>query len=562
MTFKQSRNSTPGLSRRMVLQGAAAGATVLATPYILRAASHGGIVRHSMTSPEGLEQMKTYRRAVDTMLSLDASDPHNWHRYALIHLMDCPHMNWWFFVWHRPYTGHFERIIRIYGEDPNFALPFWDWSAKGDKRVPATMLLSDNDPDNPLDPRSRKFPEWDEFEDKYHDVVEKQFDGFDDAQRAQLKTRGYPDFDSFWTGDPVKYLGVKPNFTNDRSRARSKTFEAPDLTGSGLTSVQFDKYRAGLTTHNFVTTHIEIDGKPVTIGGLNTAETDTHHGDSQYGSLVEGQPHNLVHNNLGFSADVNYGWMPSLLSPVDPIFFMHHCNVDRLWDIWTRRQELNNRSASPNAEQAKKYNPEAFLFYVDENKQPAPTTAGASTDINPEWGYSYADGTGSDLVRMDNHGEVLMAARSGGLGNVPISNQAGGAISVAIPSAMAMAVPQDETHQVAHITIDPPRTLRGVRFDVFITPKGEQPDVSRDSVEFAGSAEFFGMGHSHGRDLGFSIDISEALDRLEAAGALQPGEAFDIAVITARGEDAGSTENGAPQEATLKSVSIETTSSG
>jgi tyrosinase len=42
---------------------------------------------------------------------------------------------------------------------------------------------------------------------------------------------------------------------------------------------------------------------------------------------LEGTAHNLVHNNIG-------GWMPSALSPRDPIFFMHHCNIDRIWAVW------------------------------------------------------------------------------------------------------------------------------------------------------------------------------------------------------------------------------------
>jgi tyrosinase len=42
---------------------------------------------------------------------------------------------------------------------------------------------------------------------------------------------------------------------------------------------------------------------------------------------LEGTAHNLVHNNIG-------GWMPSASSPRDPIFFMHHCNIDRIWAVW------------------------------------------------------------------------------------------------------------------------------------------------------------------------------------------------------------------------------------
>jgi tyrosinase len=52
---------------------------------------------------------------------------------------------------------------------------------------------------------------------------------------------------------------------------------------------------------------------------------------------LERLPHNMVHNNIG-------GWMPSALSPRDPIFFMHHCNIDRLWALWNTR---NANSADP-----------------------------------------------------------------------------------------------------------------------------------------------------------------------------------------------------------------------
>ncbi|WP_245298668.1 tyrosinase family protein, partial [Methylobacterium platani] len=45
---------------------------------------------------------------------------------------------------------------------------------------------------------------------------------------------------------------------------------------------------------------------------------------------LEATPHNLIHNNIG-------GWMPSPASPRDPIFFMHHGNIDRIWTVWNLR---------------------------------------------------------------------------------------------------------------------------------------------------------------------------------------------------------------------------------
>jgi tyrosinase len=42
---------------------------------------------------------------------------------------------------------------------------------------------------------------------------------------------------------------------------------------------------------------------------------------------IEGAPHNPVHDIIG-------GYMTTMESPMDPIFFLHHANIDRLWVAW------------------------------------------------------------------------------------------------------------------------------------------------------------------------------------------------------------------------------------
>jgi tyrosinase len=44
---------------------------------------------------------------------------------------------------------------------------------------------------------------------------------------------------------------------------------------------------------------------------------------------IEGKPHNPVHNLIG-------GVMATMSSPNDPIFYLHHANIDRLWYAWVR----------------------------------------------------------------------------------------------------------------------------------------------------------------------------------------------------------------------------------
>jgi hypothetical protein len=54
----------------------------------------------------------------------------------------------------------------------------------------------------------------------------------------------------------------------------------------------------------------------------------TFHDFTQASSSLEGVPHGQVHVDIG-------GWMGQVPTAAqDPIFFLHHCNIDRLWNLW------------------------------------------------------------------------------------------------------------------------------------------------------------------------------------------------------------------------------------
>jgi tyrosinase len=50
---------------------------------------------------------------------------------------------------------------------------------------------------------------------------------------------------------------------------------------------------------------------------------------------LEATPHNLVHNFVG-------GLMAQATSSLDPIFLMHHCNIDRIWWMWVQGGGTNS----------------------------------------------------------------------------------------------------------------------------------------------------------------------------------------------------------------------------
>jgi tyrosinase len=63
--------------------------------------------------------------------------------------------------------------------------------------------------------------------------------------------------------------------------------------------------------------------------GFGGPPTGFHHPAGRSGAL-EALPHNTIHVDVG-------GWMGSFSTAArDPIFWLHHANIDRLWEIWRR----------------------------------------------------------------------------------------------------------------------------------------------------------------------------------------------------------------------------------
>jgi hypothetical protein len=107
---------------------------------------------------------------------------------------------------------------------------------------------------------------------------------------------------------------------------------------------------AGLGARSFVArTPDEIPGS---FGGIAKPNPAGWHGRSR----LETIPHNAIHNYVGGEAmDGSLGDMTELATAAsDPVFYAHHGNLDRLWEIW--RQDLARRTTEP------AFTDERFLF--------------------------------------------------------------------------------------------------------------------------------------------------------------------------------------------------------
>jgi polyphenol oxidase len=300
---------TPGLTRRDVLAGAAAGAVlttsalealaqavplhcvppppgIVPTPFV-SPASQPVRTRKSafeLTPPE-ITRLKAAYAALRKLYEDRPNDPRNWYYQGVVHCWYCSgaldgiwgpeiHGGWFFLPWHRCYLYYHEQILAELINDPTFTLPYWDWDTPGRNKFPPPYL-DPPDQTNPL-------------------------------------------FDTF--------------------RAINATTLIPaQLTGTATMTRVMGQATFAL------------------FGGAGEGAS------GQMGSL-EGTPHGGVHlwttNPTNFvPPNVNMGVLGT--AAFDPVFFAHHANIDRLWQVW-----IDTPATPPHANPSEDvWQQQAFVFY-------------------------------------------------------------------------------------------------------------------------------------------------------------------------------------------------------
>ncbi len=108
--------------------------------------------------------------------------------------------------------------------------------------------------------------------------------------------------------------------------------------------------------------------------------------------FLEGTPHNLIHNAIG-------AYMPSAGSPRDPIFMMHHGNIDRIWAVWNALGRSNTGNMSQTDQTL-------WLDMNFKNNYLSPTgqtysATPANLQSTLELGYTYPDLPAPDNLSSD-----------------------------------------------------------------------------------------------------------------------------------------------------------------
>ncbi|HEY4641056.1 MAG TPA: tyrosinase family protein [Thermoanaerobaculia bacterium] len=478
-----------GVTRRRFIQATAVAAGAAAFPFgstFAQTASKAKYTRYNVMSANGQKALASYAKGVEAMLKLPPSDPRNWFRNAFIHLLDCPHGNWWFYVWHRGFLGYFEETIRELSGDNSFAIPYWDWTTL--PQIPDGMF------DGSLNPRSGHFEPYTAnlavFQSFIEPTMQMVFKNLTKAQVAQLNVRGYTSFDLMWndvTGNgnagnigyattcAARYL----TRDNPKLDARTAYDCSPPIVFSGLKPK--DYYNADITQ------------------SFTSSKTPSHNtqpsGTTEF-SILEGLPHNNVHNCIGGVGPLDpgpYGNMTNFLSPFDPIFFLHHANMDRLWDVWTRKQKRRGLPILPPQPDLGTLSKEPFLFYVKSNGDyVGPTVAGEffSTD---RFNYDYEPGSGEG-------GGVATATLKKALTAVSLKAEVKGhAAALSIPrAAVNEHLASDEPTLIAAVTVARPSPTSNTRaFDVIVGAPANVTAVTPDSPYYGGTIAFFGPTMDH-----------------------------------------------------------------
>ncbi|KAK1439697.1 hypothetical protein QVD17_05517 [Tagetes erecta] len=238
------------------------------------------------------EQVEKYKRAIQAMRDLPDDHPHSFVSQAKIHCAYCNggytqvasgfpeidiqiHNSWLFFPFHRWYLYFFERILGNLINDPTFALPFWKWDEPAGMPIPEMFIPKNTSGiPNPL------------------------YNVYRDATHVQKRLLD------------LDYDNVEKDISNQAQIECNLTTVYRDLIRNGADTLSFfgGKYSAG--------------SSPV------------ENGDKSVGSVEVGT-HTAVHRWLGDSTRVNREDLGNFYSAgYDPLFYVHHSNIDRMWKLW------------------------------------------------------------------------------------------------------------------------------------------------------------------------------------------------------------------------------------
>lgn len=158
---------------------------------------------------------------------------------------------------------------------------------------------------------------------------------------------------------------------------------------------------------------------------------------------LEATPHNMVHNFVG-------GLMGTSQSALDPIFMMHHCNIDRIWAVWNAPPLNNQNSSDPlwtgMTFQQNFYNPDGSFYSPLVSDLYNPETLGYTYGLPPPSGPVVASRPAAVMALSDKLNSLFATpGLRGGAGVKTFAAQNAGMAIATAEQPLGIAVDVDRS---------------------------------------------------------------------------------------------------------------------
>ncbi|XP_009588337.1 polyphenol oxidase E, chloroplastic-like [Nicotiana tomentosiformis] len=442
------------------------------------------------------EYIAKYQLATSKMKELDKDqfDPLGFKQQANIHCAYCNdaytmgdqklqvHESWLFFPFHRWYLYFYERILGSLIDDPTFALPYWNWDHPSGMRLPPMF-----------------------------DVEGSSL--YDARRNPQVRNGTIIDLGFF--GDEVKTNEIQMITNNLLLMYRQMITNAPcPLLFFG------EPYRFGSKPNPGQGTIENIPHTPVHIWTGTVRDTDLGNGVKSYGE------------------DMGNFYSAGL----DPVFYCHHANVDRMWNEWKalggKRRDLTDNDWL-NSE---------FFFY-DENRDPWRVKVRDCLD-SKKMGYDYEPTStpwrNFKPGKKSTEGKVNLSSIKPASKVFPLSNlDRAICFSIERPATSRSQQEKDELEEILTFKGVKYDDSKYIRFDVFLNA---DKTVNADDInkrEYAGS--YTSLPHVHGpnnathefKPKEFKLAITELLEDC----GLEDEDIIAVTVVPKKGGEVVSIDN-------------------
>jgi tyrosinase len=451
-------------SRRSALEYGAAGLTLAALP-IPQKAYADNYVRYEASTTQGQAMVAKYANAVTLMKARQKGDPCSW-----------------LFQWYThetPDPGKAHELLTLSVAQRPLATEMWD-TCQNHPHAEGLMTTED------------QFLPWHRMYVYY----------FEQICRSVLGDVSFTL--PYWNYTDPSTTGIPLPFRDDTNPlfyiVRWEQINGCEGTGQG--------------------TYCVNSGDPIPNLNLDDLKQSTY---TDFCSQLDRNLHSKVHLGVGPAG----GGMTSLYwSPNDPIFWLHHCNIDRLWASWNAAGGLNPTDAGWGGQQ--------FVF-----AQPSAgsctrvvATTGAFSDISA-LGYSYDHLETPPPGKLKGpsilaHREPLL--RSAGLTEIKRQGTGIRLLGRVSPSLSDRLSALTGDRRI-YLLLDNYMTNAepGVTYGIYFNLAGKLP--SKANIPRAGTLTFFGAVMPPGRNMRMTVsfDVTDALRDARNRGVLN--DAVELSIL-------------------------------